>query len=93
MIQQALKLFANLCVIVINDDNRELDAKELLQIPEAAVAFVNSQNKLVLVSCLGNWRHRHKTANGLDADQWRPAASETIANLFATSRLGTVATK
>jgi hypothetical protein len=42
---------------VINDDNRELDAKELLQIPEAAVAFVNSQN------------------------------------LFATSRLGTAATK
>lgn len=84
--------------IVVNDQKKQLEAKEPLQIPGAASAFVTNPKKIVL--SLGQVAPA-KASGGIGTDPrtvWVEvsgdrALAEPIANLLASSNLGAVAKK
>lgn len=84
--------------IVVNEDNRQLDAKEPLQIPGTVKAFLNHHKKLVLsfgqvppASASGGIGKNPRTIwTEVSGDR---QAAETIANLLGSSNLGSLAKK
>ena len=84
--------------IVVNEDDRQLDAKEPLQIPGTVKAFLNNHKKLELsfgqvppATASGGIGKKPRTIWAeVSGDR---QAAETIANLLGSSNLGSLAKK
>jgi hypothetical protein len=84
--------------IVVNEDDRQLDAKEPLQIPGTVKAFLNNDKKLELsfgqvppATASGGIGKKPRTIWAeVSGDR---QAAETIANLLGSSNLGSLAKK